>query len=191
MARDRLRTRPHPREVPGYAEAQRAGALPRAPQLPPSLLARPTAKAAFYRWAVLVFGGVLVLAVAFAAIARSDLPEFFTFLLFVVVALVFFALVIFTLPSVGRQSLQEFEHGYTTLELSIGGFFPGEGPMTRTLDMRAAWDYSGTWRLDHRDGDVLREPDRSVDPPGMYPSPHRPGKRELWTGATWLGHYAD
>ena len=29
------------------------------------------------------------------------------------------------------------------------------------------------------------------DPPGMYPSPTRPGSLELWTGVTWLRHLAD
>jgi hypothetical protein len=42
----------------------------------------------------------------------------------------------------------------------------------------------GLWRLG-RDGRVLREPDRSVPPPGWYPSPYYPGVLQRWDGPGW------
>jgi hypothetical protein len=44
--------------------------------------------------------------------------------------------------------------------------------------------YTGLWRLG-RDGSVLREPDRSVPPPGFYPSPYQPGLLQKWDGPGW------
>jgi hypothetical protein len=44
--------------------------------------------------------------------------------------------------------------------------------------------YTGLWRLDRRGG-VLREPDRSVAPPGFYPSPYFPGLLQRWDGPGW------
>ena len=44
--------------------------------------------------------------------------------------------------------------------------------------------YAGLWRLD-RDGTVLRRPDRSVPPPGFYPSPYYPGVLQRWDGPGW------
>ena len=44
--------------------------------------------------------------------------------------------------------------------------------------------HTGLWRLD-RDGRVLRRPDRSVPPPGWYPSPYYPGLLQRWDGPGW------
>lgn len=44
--------------------------------------------------------------------------------------------------------------------------------------------YVGLWRLG-RDGQVLRRPDRSVPPPGWYPSPYYPGVLQRWDGPGW------
>lgn len=44
--------------------------------------------------------------------------------------------------------------------------------------------YTGLWRLG-RDGSVLREPDRTVPPPGFYPSPYQPGLLQRWDGPGW------
>lgn len=43
---------------------------------------------------------------------------------------------------------------------------------------------TGLWRLAN-DGRVLREPDRSVPPPGWYPSPYYPGILQRWEGPGW------
>lgn len=44
--------------------------------------------------------------------------------------------------------------------------------------------HTGLWRL-ARNGTVLREPDRSVPPPGWYPSPYYPGILQRWDGPGW------
>lgn len=44
--------------------------------------------------------------------------------------------------------------------------------------------HTGLWRLD-RHGRVLRVPDRSVPPPGWYPSPYYPGLLQRWDGPGW------
>jgi hypothetical protein len=44
--------------------------------------------------------------------------------------------------------------------------------------------HTGVWRLDRR-GRVVREPDRTVAPPGFYPSPYFPGLLQRWDGPGW------
>lgn len=44
--------------------------------------------------------------------------------------------------------------------------------------------HAGLWRLD-RSGRVLRAPDRTVPPPGWYPSPYYPGLLQRWDGPGW------
>ena len=44
--------------------------------------------------------------------------------------------------------------------------------------------HHGLWRL-ARDGRVLRAPDRTVPPPGWYPSPYFPGVLQYWDGPGW------
>lgn len=43
---------------------------------------------------------------------------------------------------------------------------------------------SGTWRLNSR-GAVVAAPDRSLPPPGWYPSPYFPGMLQRWDGPGW------
>jgi hypothetical protein len=93
------------------------------------------------------------------------------------------------LGGVGDRKLEELAHGYTTLTLEFGGFWRGEGRRWPRFGRRAPWDYSGVWVLDGGTGEVVSEPDRAVDPPGLYPSPNRPGELELWTGVVWSGDY--
>lgn len=45
-------------------------------------------------------------------------------------------------------------------------------------------NFTGLWRIDRR-GAVVREPDRSVPPPGFYPSPYFPGLLQRWEGPGW------
>ncbi|MBE7326009.1 hypothetical protein IEQ44_15270 [Nocardioides sp. Y6] len=52
----------------------------------------------------------------------------------------------------------------------------------------APWDLRGLWYLDAK-GNVLAPPDPAVLPPGMCPSPNRPGQVEMWTGAAWMYGY--
>lgn len=177
--------------MPGYVEAAAAGRLPPVPERPPGLIVQPTARARFNRVVQLALGGVVALGAVAGLVDRLALTGAVQAVPLGVLALAFLVVLLRALPAVGQQSLAELQHGYTTLMLQIGGFWYGEGPLTFSLEMRAAWDYRGTWQLDHRDGQVIQGPDRRVDPPGMYPSPNQPGRMELWTGATWLGHYAE
>ena len=57
----------------------------------------------------------------------------------------------------------------------------GRGGRGVHVDQRA---FPGVWRLG-RGGRVLREPDRSVPPPGWYPSPYYPGVLQRWEGPGW------
>jgi hypothetical protein len=45
------------------------------------------------------------------------------------------------------------------------------------------------WVLDGSTGAVVSPPVADADPPGLYPSPNRPGAMELWTGVVWSGNY--
>ncbi len=74
----------------------------------------------------------------------------------------------------GARNLQDLEHGYTTLVLSLGLFALSERSWRET-SMRIPWDYAGTWVLG-QDGRVLSPPDRSIEPPGWYPSPRKHGQ---------------
>ena len=47
-----------------------------------------------------------------------------------------------------------------------------------------SWDFRGIWVL-AGSGKVRSTPDRTVDPPGLYPSPERPGQLQVWTGMIW------
>lgn len=184
---DNSRRSPHPRQVPGYEEARRAGRLPTVPEQPPALTVRPTARAQGHRLIAFAFGGLLVVILLAKLLERLDLPEFLGFALFMAISPGFLLLLFLRwLPAVGRQSVAELQRGYTTIEATFGALW-----LTASAGRRPPWDYRGTWLLDHRDGRVLREPDRGIDPPGMYPSPRRPGRMELWSGAAWLAHYAD
>lgn len=48
----------------------------------------------------------------------------------------------------------------------------------------SASNFVGVWRL-APDGTVLREPDRTVAPPGWYPSPYYVGLLQRWDGPGW------
>jgi hypothetical protein len=90
--------------------------------------------------------------------------------------------------AVGEANVREFEQGYTTLVISLGGFWWRLGLRGRNRG-RVPWDYRGCWVLDGEGRAVVSAPDPGFDPPGFYPSPHRSGAWELWTGAAWTGHY--
>jgi hypothetical protein len=89
---------------------------------------------------------------------------------------------------VGRRMIEELAHGYTTLTLTAGGFWLTLDPRWATNSQRTVgWDYRGVWVL-APDGAVKQTPDRSVLPPGLYPS-RRPGYFQLWSGRSWTGDY--
>jgi len=177
-----------PRDVPGYAAAVAAGHVPRVPSAPPGLAVRPTARASFHRFVGVALGGVGALAIVSLLVRALPLPAAVLPVALGGGAVAAFLAARRAQARVGVAALAEFRHGYTTLVLDIGGFWFGEGPTTRSGEVRAAWDYRGLWHLDASTGRVIRPPEEGTDPPGMYPSPTRPGCLELWTGATWLGH---
>ncbi|MDI6100413.1 hypothetical protein QLQ12_17535 [Actinoplanes sp. NEAU-A12] len=178
-----------PREVPGYAEAWAAGLIPRVPATPPRLAVAPTARAVFRTLLGTAVGGILTL-ILFLKILEwvtgSDVA------VTVAVSLggtLLFVLILRLVTRIGDQLVAELRHGYTTLEVPSGTFWVGEGYTSISGDVVSRWDYRGLWLLDGSTGAVLRGPVPGGDPPGMYPSPHRPGRWELWTGLEWLGHY--
>lgn len=88
----------------------------------------------------------------------------------------------------GDRALEELRHGYTTLVLKVGLFRSSPGMRFSSTNGRVGWDYFGVWVL-ATDGSVKSAPDRRVEPPGFYPSPHPPGEYELWTGTAWAAQY--
>ncbi|MFN8075642.1 MAG: hypothetical protein U0Q15_09505 [Kineosporiaceae bacterium] len=180
---------PLPRDVPGYAEAVAGGATPRVPPGPPRPLPGPTARGAFHgflgRAAVVVVALVLL-----PDVATRALPPAVAGLAMLVGGVGGLALIVLRLwGAVGRRCVEEFHAGYTTLPLTFGGFGWGEGRRWEGVGRRPPWDYSGLWVLDGTATRVVSAPDPAQDPPGFYPSPHRPGRQELWTGAVWSGRY--
>lgn len=103
-------------------------------------------------------------------------------------ALAWFGCVMSALRWVGRRVYEELELGYVTLTISFGGFYVGGGRRWSDVGRRAPWDYRGIWVLDSK-GHVKSTPDRSVDPPGFYPSPSRPQQLELWSGRGWMREF--
>ena len=90
---------------------------------------------------------------------------------------------------VGARQLEELREGYTTLTLMFGGFRMGALRRWKGSGHRPPWDYGGVWLLNRAGEPVEGAPDRSVLPPGLYPSPHREGEWELWTGCVWSGEF--
>ena len=160
-----------------------------APAEPPALLPGPSAHRLFNRWmatsAVLVAATLLLLAIA----PGIGVDGWGQDALILGAGLAALAVVMLRLGRVGDRKLEEIHAGYTTLTLEFGLFWFGENRRWPRSGHRAPWDYAGLWVLDGASGAVLSEPDRRAVPPGMYPSPNRPGAMELWTGAVWSGHY--
>lgn len=51
------------------------------------------------------------------------------------------------------------------------------------------WEFDGVWRYT-RSG-VVPPVAGVTDPPGLYPSPHRPDRWEVWSGDVWTGVHRD
>lgn len=87
--------------------------------------------------------------------------------------------------------LAELQAGYVTTTFTQGLFWLRKSGKAFTWgDDVVGWDWDGLWVLGS-DGDVISTPNLSADPPGLYPSPHDPGRRELWTGHIWSSVYFD
>ncbi|WP_146099676.1 hypothetical protein [Kineococcus xinjiangensis] len=99
-----------------------------------------------------------------------------------------FVLALHWWKGVGARNFEELRRGYTTLVLHYGSFAPIAHRGWHQTRWRLPWDYSGCWVLSPQ-GQVLQPPHEGVDAPGFYPSPHKAGAFELWTGTAWSGHY--
>lgn len=159
------------------------------PTTPPGLLPGLSASRLFNRWLVTSALVVAAVLVAVEGVPRVGLGTWGESALTLAVGLIGLAAIFRSLGRVGDRKLEEISHGYTTLKLEFGAFWRGEGRQWPQFGRRPPWDYSGLWVLDGATGAVVSEPDRSLDPPGLYPSPNRPGALELWTGVVWSGHY--
>ncbi|HZK04969.1 MAG TPA: hypothetical protein VFC82_03880 [Actinomycetaceae bacterium] len=178
--------RPH--EVPGYFEARAAGLLPEVRQVPPALTVRPTSRAAFapVPWLAI---SIIFLPLALDRLLAQVIPEWMAVPVMLATALALATGVAVQLRRVGRQSLAEFRRGYTTLPFTIGTPWFSLKPGGWLTGFRIGWDHRTHWHLDGRTGVPVAAPTVAGDPPGLYPSPHRPGAFELWTGSEWTRHY--
>lgn len=177
--------RPLPREVPGFARAQAAGETPARPAGPPEVTVTPTAARR-----QLVFAGVAAgCVVGFFLIVTLVLDGGSGLASAVVVGaagLLMLVLLQQTWAWVGRGALAELHRGYSTVAMMYGGYGWGAQRRFRSSGRRPPWDYSAVWLLTSRPG---APPDLMKDPPGFYPSPHREGEFELWSGQVWTGEF--
>ena len=178
---------PRPRDVPGYAGAVTAGLTPARPSRPPSLLPGTTAHRALVHCGVAGCLAAVLIAVAVSlgpeSGGQASLPQ----LLMVLGATgVGIAVVVAAIGRFRRVLLAELAAGYVTTTFHQGLFWFVSRPGPRVGNDVVGWVWDGVWVLDSS-GRVISEPDPDVDPPGFYPSPNRPGRLELWTGAQWVG----
>ena len=181
-------TAPRPRDMTTYDRAVAAGLCPRVPPVAPRVEVAPTARRALRDTAVTA--GMSVLAVVTVVVVgasdgRLPWPVVAAVLLVGAAGAASLAMAI---RRWGRAQIAELQRGYTTTTFTVGGFWfapsPG-GPWTLGL---CGWDWRGTWVL-RPDGEVVSAPSDAFDPPGLYPSPHREGALELWTGSQWSGYF--
>ncbi len=176
---------PPPRHVPGFDAALAAGLTPARPAEPPAVR-QPTAHQELVRVGVTLAVSVAV-SVPWAffpplqdRLGNASVPVFLAVLiagLFVTRAALIRFRVVF---------LDELRSGYVTTTF-IQGLFWGNGGGDSDV---VGWEWRGLWTLTS-DGRVVSAPDLSVDPPGVYPSPNAPGRRELWTGCRWANVFFD
>lgn len=178
---------PNPRQVDGFFAAQQLGLLPRVPEAPPSPLPHRTARGAFVTWLVSAVGGAVAWALFASVLAgpiRRWLPVAGPVLLVLGAVAVFVLLFLRPRARVGDVFLDELTAGYTTLPVAGGAFWGVNRRRREGINYQAPWDFRGVWVLDGNGG-VRSAPDREVDPPGLYPSPERPGQLQVWTGKVW------
>ncbi len=188
--RERLE-HPRPRNVDGFAHAASRGLLPSVPSFPPSPTSGVLSPSAHHTFIVglarvLVATGIYALLV-FGALPRVGLPSGVVVAILLVSGAAWFILILRAFDRPGRRMLDEIVHGYTTFDTSWPNYF---GSKHSWGEAGPPWDNSGVWILD-RNLTVRSVPNRQVDPPGFYPSPHRAGQWELWTGVVWSGTYRD
>ena len=182
---------PRPRDVPGYTEAVAAGLTPARPSRPPSLLPGTTSHRALVRCGVALGVAAVLVAVAIVRGPSDGGQATVSDLAMVLGATVLgIVVVIAAVRRFRKVLLAELAAGYVTTTFHQGLFWFVDRPGPTVGNDVVGWVWDGVWVLDSS-GSVVSPPDRDVDPPGMYPSPNRPGQLELWTGAQWIGVHRD
>ena len=193
MARRYIEDEIHPQLVTGYNDAAARGITPRVLPEPPKLI--PGLTAVQRLW-------IVALAIGISAVLLVALVQLLDKLISLstwyrptigLPGVLWFLAMIYGLHRVGDHAYREFKAGYTTIKGIF--FYVGNGHKYYSKGgMRAGVlkpsDMRGLWHLDSK-GEVLAQPDFTITPPGFYPSPHRPGRLELWTGLVWAGEYRD
>lgn len=179
-------TAPLPCDVPGFAQAKAHGLTPRVPATPPRPGTRTTA-AELRRLAVP--GAVCVAAWLATLFLAGDDDSLDPAGIGWVVAVAALGVLVtgWAVRRVGATLIAELQAGYTTVTFESGRWWVSR--LDRPMKHRGhtGWDWSGTWVL-KADGRVVAAPRQGVEPPGLYPSPRRPGELELWTGFQWTAH---
>ncbi|MBE7324128.1 hypothetical protein IEQ44_05645 [Nocardioides sp. Y6] len=166
-----MSARPRPSEMPAHDLAVGAGLVPRVPATPPQRIPGPSAAEVAQRAGMQALVGMVVVAGAFV-LHTSALTAL------LVVAYVCWVMTRF--PVVGNRLLDELAHGYTTLVFTQGSFW-------FSLESWLTWDFSAVWKFT---GKGVEPPTPgAVDPPGLYPSPDKPDRWQVWTGAQWSGSH--
>lgn len=174
-----------PHQAPDYASAAALGQLPAVPTSPPPLIPGRSARKEFHRFLLRMGLAVAPLVVGPELLDALGLP----LLLGAAYGLVVLLLGAHWWAQLGDRMLAELRAGYITFDLEYGLVGRGGHAYWHATAWGVPWDHRGVWLL-REDGSVIRPPDTSVAPPGMYPSPSRPQTQELWTGAAWTGQYA-
>lgn len=170
-------TSPRPDQVDGYAEAGRRGRLPVVPPEPPRPVC-PDSRRVSLLFVPVILGSLLVAIMVQNSLQRSGLAPLLLF------GIVFVELVVaIVVPA--RLRMREYAAGYCRADDIVGLHYVDLRFQNLAGPAGAAWDLRGLWRLGP-DGQVQRPPDRSVLPPGRYPSPTEPQRWDTWTGAEWL-----
>lgn len=185
---ERWRTHgPQPRDVDGFVAAVSAGLTPARPSTPPSIAERLTARRAFTRL-VATLGAAATAVIACLVLLPDHRVAGRGAIAFFATLAVGFLAIRASLHRFRDIFLEELQAGYATKTFTQGLFWMPRGGSGRKTwgDDVVGWDWDGLWVLDGH-GNVVSAPDRSVDPPGLYPSPHIPGQLELWTGYRWTG----
>ena len=164
------------------------GRLPVVPRQPPPLLPGATADRAFKVFLLKLVVAVCAVLVLVELVQLPEWPTAVTSLLVLGLGVTALVLALRWWQEVGERALTEIEAGYTTMVLTFGLLRSRPHRRWWQTAWRVPWDYRGIWVL-RGDGSVSSAPDRSVLPPGWYPSPHRQAERELWTGAAWSNQY--
>lgn len=179
-----------PRDAPGFAAAVAAGQTPARPDDPP-VVGEPSAHQALVRlgWTVAVAAGVAVTSVLLLSVdgALGGL-QLVVFLAVLAVGYVVSRAAVIRFRTL---LLGELQAGHTTTTFLQGGFWMRNRQQAgRRSDAGLGWTWEGLWVLTSA-GRVVSTPDRTVDPPGIYPSPYAEGRKEIWTGSEWSGVLVD